>query len=91
MTTFDYFTPPSDAVFDEIKATAIQIWKAYEDGTPGAKRYVESKIERIKDIQNVKDNAWYMVAMFDHVNQSKLISLVSIPVAQLILEALRAS
>lgn len=39
--------------------------------------YTTDKIKRIKDLENVQDNAWYMFAMFDIFNQAKLIDLVS--------------
>lgn len=73
MTTEEYYTAPPDDVFNEIKEAAIKIWSSYDD-TYG---YATEKIGRIKDIENVKDNAWYMVAMFDQPNQCKLVSLVS--------------
>ena len=64
-----YYVAPPQQVFDEIKAAAIEIWKTYDD-TYG---YATGKIDAIKDLQNVKDNAWYMVAMFDVKNQIKLL------------------
>jgi len=70
---FDYYKAPEQKVFDEIKAASIKIWKTYDD-TYG---YATEKIDKIKDIENVKDNAWYMVAMFDHINQGKLCDSVS--------------
>lgn len=68
-----YYTAPPQKVFDEIKEASIKIWKSYDDEFG----YATSKIERIKDIQNISDNAWYMVAMFDGINQTKLKSMVS--------------
>lgn len=70
---FDYYTPPSQEVFDDIKQASIKVWQSMDD-TYG---YTTDKIKRIKDLENVQDNAWYMFAMFDIFNQAKLIDLVS--------------
>lgn len=68
-----YYTAPSDEHFEEVKAKAIEIWKTYDD-TYG---YATEKVERIKDIRNVSDNFMFIIAMFDHNNQSKLASMLS--------------
>jgi hypothetical protein len=83
MTESEYYTAPDQEVFDEIKAKAIEIWKGYDD-TYG---YATGKINAIKDIENVQDNAWYIVAMFDCYNQSKLITSCSERTAKLIQDA----
>jgi hypothetical protein len=83
MTIDDYYKAPPQKVFDEIKAAAIEIWEGY-DNEHG---YATDKINRIRDIQNIQDNAWYMVAMFDHVNQAKLINMVSEETAAMIRDA----
>jgi hypothetical protein len=83
---FDYYEAPSQEVFDDIKASAIKLWKSY-DNTYG---YVDEKLGRIEDIQNIDDNAWYMVAMFDPVNQIKLLDLVKPETADMIEKALRS-
>lgn len=70
---FDLYTPPSDAIFNTIKEASIALWKTYDD-TYG---YATEKVDRIKDIKNVGDNASYMVAMFDHHNQAKLINSIT--------------
>lgn len=70
---FDYYTPPSQEVFDDIKQASIKVWQSMDD-TYG---YTTDKIKRIKDLENVQDNAWYMFAMFDIFNQAKLIDLVA--------------
>lgn len=72
MTREQYYTAPSQEIFDEIRDAAIEIWKTYDD-TYG---YATSKIGTIKDLQNVKDNAWYIVAMFDLTNQANYPCLV---------------
>ena len=64
----NYYVPPSNEIFEEIKKKSIGIWKTYDD-THG---YSTEKIDRIKDLENVQDNAMYMVAMFDWVNKKKL-------------------
>lgn len=84
MTREQYYTAPSDEVFDDIKQNAIKIWQSYDD-TYG---YATSKIDRIKDIANVQDNAWYIVAMFDIHNQRKLLTMVTPETARLIADAM---
>lgn len=85
MGNFDYYTAPSTEVFEDIKAKSIEIWKTYDD-TYG---YATEKINKIKDLENIRDNAWHMVAMFDNVNQSKLLSLVKPETKEIIISALR--
>ena len=67
-----YYTPPSDEIFEEVKKASISIWAGYED-----ERYVNEKVSRIKDINNISDNMMYMVAMFDIYNQKALSKLLS--------------
>ena len=82
MSVESYYQPPSDEMFNEIKAAAIQIWQTYDD-TSG---YATGKIGRIKDIKNVQDNAMYMVAMFDHSNQQLLFSMLELETVEMIKE-----
>ena len=77
--TFKYNNTPNQKMFNEIKEAAIDIWKTYD--------YATNKINRIKDIDNFKDNAWYIVAMFDIHNQAKLMEAVSEETKQQILLA----
>lgn len=69
-----YYTAPPDAAFGEMRNVCLQVWGQYRND-PGD--YYESKVSRIKDIENVGDNFMYMLAMFDHINQRKAISLLS--------------
>lgn len=69
---FDYYTAPSGEIFEDIKTSAIKVWQTY-DNTYG---YVDEKVSRIKDILNVKDNACYIIAMFDPDNQARLMTTV---------------
>ena len=68
---FDYYTPPSDAIFEDVKAKCIALWQTYDD-THG---YATEKVNRIKDIENIGDNTCYMIAMFDHNNMRNLIAI----------------
>jgi 4-hydroxy-3-methylbut-2-enyl diphosphate reductase IspH len=68
-----YYKAPTDEVFAEVKAKAIEIWKTYDD-TYG---YATEKVDRIKDLQNIRDNFMFMVAMFDSENQTRLANLLS--------------
>lgn len=68
----NYYVPMSDESFNDIKKHAIEIWDTYDD-TYG---YASGKIERIKDLENVEDNAMYIIAMFDSENQRKLFGML---------------
>lgn len=72
MTNKDYYTAPSDEIFEDIKANATKIWQTYNN----EHGYVDEKLNRIKNIQNIDDNAWYIVAMFDLVNIKKLMLII---------------
>lgn len=80
MTVNDYYTPPSDEMFDDIKRNAIKVWQTY-DNEYG---YVDEKVDRIKDLANVSDNYGYIVAMFDSNNQAKLLLMVKPETAEFI-------
>jgi hypothetical protein len=73
----DYYKAPSDEIFNEIKEKSIEIWQTYDD-TYG---YASEKINRVKSINNVKDNWGAIVGMFDNPNQQKLLAKLS-PEAQ---------
>jgi len=83
MSTFDYYTTPPQEIFDDIKAQAINIWNTYDD-TYG---YRTEKVTRVNAIENVRDNAWFIVAMFDGDNIRKLISMVRPETAEMIIDA----
>ena len=68
-----YYIAPEESLFNELKDIAIDLWSGYDD-TYG---YATEKIGRIKDIQNVRDNFMYIVAMFDIENQRKLSNSLS--------------
>jgi len=80
----EYYIAPPQEIFEDIKEHAIKIWQSYDDSAG----YATNKISRIKDITNVQDNAWYIVAMFDWVNQHKLLSMVSDETAKMIQSAI---
>ena len=69
----DYYTAPSDEVFNEIMEKSIEIWQTYDD-TYG---YATGKIERVNSITNFKDNWGAIVGMFDNTNQQKLLAKLS--------------
>lgn len=68
-----YYDAPTDEVFEEIKAKAIEIWNTYDD-TYG---YATEKIDYVKSITNVRDNWGTIVGMFDHINQQRLLAKLS--------------
>jgi len=84
MTPEEYYTAPPDHVFEEIRQAAIKIWQEYDD-TYG---YATGKIETIRNIGNVQDNAWFIVAMFDARNITKLLDMVSDETAAMIRDAI---
>lgn len=77
----NYYEPPTQEIFEEIKREAIKIWETY-DNTDG---YVDEKVGRIKDLPNVSDNAMYIVAMFDWINRDKLLTALSEPAKEFII------
>lgn len=78
-----YDTPPSDAVFEELKRVAIAKWK-----TMGDERYQKEKLGRIESLQNVGDNFMYILAMFDINNQIEVLSHCSPAVVEAVRERL---
>lgn len=84
MNVEQYYTAPPQKIFDEIKEAAIKLWNTYDDSYG----YASGKISRIKDIKNIKDNAWYIVAMFDCNNQRKLCEMVGPETAEMIIDAI---
>lgn len=88
MTQEEYYTAPKQEVFDEIKAAAIKLWPMV-DSDNDKYGYATDKINRIKDIENVQDNAWYIVAMFDSNNQRKLITMLSPETAAIVEDVIK--
>jgi hypothetical protein len=84
MTRTLYYKTPSQDVFNDVKQAAMQIWSKYDD-TYG---YRTEKINRIKDIKNIKDNYAYIIAMFDHYNQLDLLNCLKTDEAKELVEAL---
>ena len=68
-----YYTAPSQEIFDEVQQAAIRIWSTYDD-THG---YSTEKINRVTALENVEDNFMVIFAMFDGVNQKKLLGKLS--------------
>lgn len=66
-----YYTPPEDDIFNEVRDEAIELWKEI-DSDDDKYGYASSKIDKIKNIENVSDNLMYIVAMFDSSNQRLL-------------------
>lgn len=84
---FDYYKAPSDEVFNNIKDKAIELWRTFDD----RHGYASGKIACIANLQNVEDNAWYMVAMFDSNNRGRLLEMVNEDTKAAILEMLHFS
>lgn len=75
-----YYTAPSVEIFEEVKREAIKIWKTYDNEFG----YVDEKVGRIQDMQNIRDNMMFIVAMFDIYNQVKLMENLSAEARQAI-------
>lgn len=85
--TFNYYEPPSEEVFNEIKRAAIELWRTYDD----TYHYASDKVARIEHLKNIQDNAWYMVGMFDTENQYRLIHMLDEPTKIVVAEMLEWS
>lgn len=68
-----YYTAPDDKIFNDLKDRAIELWGTYDD-TYG---YAGEKIARVNAVGNIQDNFMYIFAMFDWLNQAKILSRVS--------------
>jgi len=68
-----YYIAPTDKIFYEIKKESTKIWETCDNNYG----YVTEKLDRIKDLDNIEDNAIYMVKMFDSKNQRKLLLSLS--------------
>lgn len=79
-----YYTPPIQSIFEEIQTLAISIWRDYDDKYS----YASNKIAKIKELENIQDNAMYMFAMFDIINQNKMLARLSPSAKQFILSRL---
>lgn len=85
MTKEQFYTAPPQHIFEEIKQKSIEIWKTYNDEFG----YATEKINSIKDIENIKDNAWYIVAKFDNNNREKLVLSLSTEARTMLLDVLK--
>ena len=81
-----YYTAPSDVLFEEVRLKAIELWSTMGDEPS----YSQSKISRIKDINNVRDNFMHIVSMFDINNQRKLADMLSAEAREAIKERMIA-
>ena len=87
MTKFDYYTAPPQEVFENIKLNAIRLWRTFDD----TYWYATEKINGIKDMANIADNAWYIIAMFDQGNQEILIYMLDAEARVMVFEMLEKS
>ena len=68
MQTELYYTPPNQALFDELKVACIELWKTYDD----TYNYATNKVNQINSLYNISGNFMSMVSMFDIMNQITL-------------------
>jgi hypothetical protein len=69
-----YYAPMSKACFRELKEKCIELWPEISSN----RDYVRETINRIKGLENVRDNGMFMVALFDISNQIKLSKKLSL-------------
>jgi len=69
-----YYETPPDKVFKDIQLRSCSLWSQYDD-TYG---YATKKITYIMGLENIKDNAWVIVSMFDSINQMTLWQSLSV-------------
>lgn len=72
MTSEELETAPSESVFHQIKAASLLIWRTYDDQFG----YATEKCKQVESIENFRDNWTFIVSMFDHHNQEKLIDIL---------------
>lgn len=70
----NYYTPPSQKTFDEIKQAALLIWSNPNYGFHES--YIAEKLLSIQ-IENIKDNYAHIIGQFDADKQRALIALLS--------------
>lgn len=63
----------SDKTFENIKQSACKVWEKYSDEFG----YRSGKLDRIKDLENIRDNREFILAMFDLDNLASAISYMS--------------
>lgn len=80
-----YYEAPSDEIFNEVREACAVVWKEVSDYPS----YLEEKLTKI-DIDNVRDNFMYLVALFDVDNQRRLFSLLSEEAKTAIIDRMRA-
>jgi hypothetical protein len=68
-----YYKALTQEVFEEVKKASIERWGSYDDEFG----YATGKINRIKDLENIRDNGMTMIAMFDPINQKLLKGILS--------------
>ena len=64
-----FYIAPETHIFEDVKMAAVRICKKYYDNDYG---YVDEKVNRINKIMNIRDNACYIMAMFDMNNKQRL-------------------
>ena len=79
---FNYYETQPQHIFNELKRLAIEIWSEYDNEF----WYVDEKVNRIKNIKNIKDNIRFIYRMFDYENQQKLYNKWSTPLKALLQE-----
>lgn len=68
MEKFNYYEQLDDSLFEEMKRLAMNLWRWYDD----TYWYATEKISRINNVENIRDNIWYIYWMFDCNNQSRI-------------------
>jgi len=67
-TTLNEDKTPSEAIFEDMKKAALEVWNTYNNEYG----YVTEKTDRVNSIVNYQDNAMVFYRMFDIHNQAKM-------------------
>lgn len=76
-----YYVAPSDHLFKEMKKKAVAVWMLMDDPCEA-----NENIDRIRGMQNIRDNFMTILAMFDDQNQRTLLKFASPELKQAIQE-----
>ncbi len=74
MPSAKYYETPPESIFNIIKSKSLELWGQYNVGT--SVDYYLGKTKYVMDVENIRDNAWMLVSMFDVDNMDRLWYLI---------------
>ena len=69
----EFYSNPSQEIFDDIKQGAIKVWSTYSESSPD---YAQEKLSRVERLSNANGDWVVLVQMFDPHNQIRLYNLL---------------